>query len=172
VGLGPGLALAGGLGTCALALPESRRPALLAAGLGAAAVGVAVVTGWRLVGTLAVALVAAAPLLAGAIEPAAARPARLVLAAAGLLALVAGLDRLSRPGSAPPVVVLRAPLLHRWGGVVTALAATGLVAAAGVSTAVPSVALVLVGLVTGVAAVVVATRLHREPSVGPGTDVQ
>jgi hypothetical protein len=172
VGLGPGLALAGGLGTCALALPEARRPALLAAGLGAVAVCAAVVTGWRLLGTLAVALVAAAPLLAGAIEPAAARPVRLVLAAAGLLALVAGLDRLPRPGSDPPAVVLRAPRLERWGGVLVALGATGLVAAVGVSTAVPSVALVLLGLATGVAAVVLATRLHRDPSAGRTTDVQ
>jgi len=181
---GPVLALVGGLGACALALPEARRPALLAAGLGATAVVAALVTGWRPLATTALALVAAAPLLAGAIEPAAAHPSRLLLATALLLMLVAGLDGAERgdKGATVPVVRSLAPRWRRWGTPLLAVGTSVVVASVGGAPAVPSVVLVLAGLGTGVGAVALAARLHRvapervargrDPGGGGNPDVQ
>lgn len=156
------LVLTAGSGACALALLEPRRPSLVLAGLGAAAVVAALVTGWRLVGSAAVLLVGATPLMAGALEAGAAATPRLVAATVLPVLMVLGLDGVERRGGrsrergvlrpAGPGRRLRAPLLA-----LGACAALSVVAAAPVA---PSVGLVLVGLAAAVAAVVTATRVH------------
>lgn len=156
------LTLVGGLGACALALPEGRKYALVLAGLGAVALAAALLTRWRVVGTLAVLLIGCAPLLAGALEPDAATPVRLVAASVFLLLLVAGLDGLEHVDRAElaPVLVRVGRPARRWGTPVVAVAAVPLTAAVAAAPVVPSAPLVLLGLLAGVGAVVAATRLH------------
>jgi hypothetical protein len=156
------LTLVGGLGACALALPEGRRPALVLAVLGATALAVALVTRWRLVGTVAVFLIGSAPLMAGALEQQAASPVRLAGASLFLLLLVVGLDGLERPEGPEiaPVVVRGGGPARRWGTPVAAVGAVALVATVAAAPAVASAPLVLLGLLAGVGAVVAATRLH------------
>jgi hypothetical protein len=189
---GPFLALVGGWGACALTLLEPRRPSLFLAGLGAAAVVAALVTGWRIVGSLAVALVASAPLMAGILEDAATGVGRLVAATALVVLLVLGLDgterlhdrRRRRPGGRVAVWLQRRPgklvapaptdvrhrdvatvapvagLAARAGALVAAFGATAAVATLAGAPVGPSVPLVLLGLGCGVAAVLLADRLH------------
>jgi len=155
------LVLVSGWGACALALPEARRPALVLATLGALAVLAALVTGWRIVGSAALLLVAATPLMAGALDAAAAA-GRLVLAAALLLAFVVGLDRIERrgPDITTKVALQVSPPARRWGEPLVAVAACGLLTAVSAATVAPSVAFVLLGVLAGVCAVLVATRVH------------
>lgn len=161
---GPLLALVGGWGCCGLALVEARRPGILMAALGGAAVLAALATGWRIVGTVAVLLAGSAPLMAGAVDERATGTGRLLAATVLVLALVVGLDGAERrdrtTASATSVVVAKASPLRRWGPVVPALAGTTAVSLIGHAPAVPSVALVLLGLLAGVGAVVAVTRLH------------
>jgi hypothetical protein len=156
------LVLVSGWGACALSLPEARRPALALGALGALAVVAALVTGWRVVGTLAVTLAVATPLLAGALEPHAASTGRLVLATALVLLLVIGLDGVERrdPRRSVPVVVAATTPARRWGAPLVAVASGALLGAASTSTVTPSVAFVLLGLLAGIGAVLVATRVH------------
>jgi hypothetical protein len=154
--------LASGWGACALSLPEARRPALVLAGIAALAVSAAVITGWRIVGSLAVVLAGATPLLAGALEDNAASTGRLVAATALVLLLVIGLDGVERrdvPG--PALVTLqRAHPLRRWSSPLAAIACCALLGAVATASVTPSVAFVLLGLLAGIGAVVAATRLH------------
>jgi len=169
--------LVAGGGACALALPEARRPALVLAAVGAGLLVVTVATGWRVVGTAALACATGAVLLTGALEPAAARPGRLLLGSVLLLALVLGLDWVERqprwtrnqvPGGGryvrvtppPTVSVPLSDLRHRGTPVAAAVAVAGAVALASTADPPPSVLLVLVGLLAGVGAVIMAVRLH------------
>ena len=171
------LVLVAGGGACALALLEPRRPALVFAAVGAGLLVLTVVSGWRIIGTTALACVTGAVLMAGALEPAAARPGRLVLGSVLLLALVFGLDRVEReprwtrnqvPGGGryvrvaplPTVSVPLRDLRRRTAPVVAAVVVTVVVAAASTADPPPSVLLVLVGLLAGVGAVIMAVRAH------------
>jgi hypothetical protein len=171
------LVLVVGGGACALALPEARRPALVLAVLGAGLLVVTVASGWRIVGTAALACTTGAVLMTGALEPAAARPGRLLLGSVLLLVLTLALDRVEReprwtrnqvPGrrryvrvTPPPTVSV--PLSdprRRAAPVALAVAVTGVVAVASTADPPPSVLLVLVGLLAGVGAVIMAVRAH------------
>jgi hypothetical protein len=156
------LVLVSGWGACALSLPEARRPALALAGVAALAVVAALVTGWRIVGSLAVVLVGATPLLAGALEDDAAATPRLVVATVLVLLLVVGLDGVERrdPRSSGPVVLQASHPARRWAAPVVAVAACALLGTVSVATVTPSVAFVLLGLIAGVGAVLAATRVH------------
>ena len=156
------LVLVSGWGACALSLPEARRPALVIAGLGALAVAAALITGWRIVGSLAVVLVGATPLMAGALEHDAASTGRLVVATVLVLLLVVGLDGVERRNRRDPVpvVVQVSTSARRWGAPLVAVASCALLGAASATTVTPSVALVLLGLMAGVGAVLAATRVH------------
>jgi ammonia channel protein AmtB len=70
--------------------------------------------------------------------------------------------------TATTVTVLRARLLSRLAPAAGAVAASALVAATAAQDVVPSVGLVLGGLVAAVAALVVTTRVHRDE---PADDV-
>ncbi|MGZ4610640.1 MAG: hypothetical protein ACXV2H_10330 [Actinomycetes bacterium] len=158
---GVGLSLLGGLGACALALPEGRRPSLVLAGLGAAWLLAALITRWRVVGTVAVFFIACTPLMAGALDDEAATVPRLVVASLLLLVLVVGLDGVEHDDARlAPVAVRSGSLARRWSTPVVALAGSAVVAVAAGAPAVPSVPMVLLGLLAGVGAVVAATRLH------------
>ena len=156
------LVLGSGWGACALALPESRRPTLVLETLGALAVVAALVTGWRIVGSVALLMVAATPLLAGALDEAAASTGRLVVATALLLLFVVGLDRVERrdPHVAAPVALQVTSPVRRWGVPLLAITATGLLGVVSTATITPSVAFVLLGVFAGVCAVLAATRVH------------
>jgi hypothetical protein len=156
------LVLVSGWGACALSLPEARRPALALAGLAALAVSAAVITGWRIVGSLAVVLAGATPLMAGALEDDAASTGRLVAATVLVLLLVIGLDgveRRDRQGPAPVTLQVAHPV-RRWSTPLAAVACCALLGAVSTATVTPSVAFVLLGLLAGVGAVLAATRLH------------
>jgi hypothetical protein len=156
------LVLVSGWGACALALPETRRPAMALAGLGALAVAAAVITGWRIVGSTAVLLVASAPLMAGALEEHAASTGRLVTATLLVLLLVVGLDGVERRdlgGPVPVALQVTAPA-RRWVAPLVAVASCGLLGAVSAATVRPSVAFVLLGVLAGVGAVLAATRVH------------
>jgi hypothetical protein len=157
-----GLVLLSGWGACALSLPEARRPALALAGVAALAVAAAVITGWRVIGSLAVLLAAATPLMAGALESDAASTGRLVLATVLVLLLVIGLDGVERRDQRGPVpvTVQVAHPLRRWSTPLTAVACCALLGAVSTADLTPSVAYVLLGLLAGVGAVLAATRLH------------
>jgi hypothetical protein len=153
--------LVSGWGACALSLPEARRPALSLAVLAAVAVVAALVTGWRILGSLAVVLVGATPLMAGVLEEDAASTGRLLLATALVLVLVVGLDGVERRQRGPEPVLLQAPpRLGWWATALVALGSCAVVAAVAAVSIAPSVALVLVGLLAGVGAVLAATRVH------------
>jgi hypothetical protein len=156
------LVLVSGWGACALALPEARRPALALAGVAALAVLAALITGWQIAGSLAVVLVGATPLMAGALEDDAASTGRLVLATALVLLLVVGLDSVERrdPRGPVPVVLQASAPERRWVTPVVALVCCGLLGAVSAATVTPSVAFVLLGLLAGVGAVLAATRVH------------
>lgn len=156
------LTLVGGLGACALAVPEGRRPAMVLAGLGVILLAAALATRWRIVGTLAVLCIAATPLMAGALDDEAATLPRLVVGSALLLLLVVGLDGLDRPAlqETAPAVVHASGAVGRWAAPVLAIGAAALVAALAALPAVPSAPLVLLGVLAAVGAVVAATRLH------------
>lgn len=156
------LVLASGWGACALSLPEARRPAVALAGVAALAVVAALITGWRVAGSLAVVLVGATPLMAGALEDDAASTGRLVVATVLVLLLVIGLDSVERrdPRGSLPVVVAVGNPVRRWTVPLVAVASCVLLGAVSVATVTPSVAFVLLGLLAGFGAVLAATRVH------------
>jgi hypothetical protein len=156
------LVLASGWGACALSLPEARRPALALAGVAALAVVAALITGWRIAGSLAVVLVGATPLLAGALDDDAASTRRLVVATVLVLLLVVGLDGVERrdPRESVPVVLHSSTRARRWVAPVVAVASCGLLGTVSVATVTPSVTFLLLGLLAGVGAVLAATRVH------------
>jgi hypothetical protein len=151
-----------GWGACALSLPEARRPALAVAAVAALAVVAALITGWRLAGSLAVVLVGATPLLAGALDHDAAATGRLVVATVLVLLLVVGLDGVERrdPRGPVPVVLQVSTPVRRWATPLAAVASCGLLGVVSAATVTPSVAFVLLGLLAGVGAVLAATRVH------------
>jgi hypothetical protein len=156
------LVLVSGWGACALSLPETRRPAMVLAGLGALAVAAALITGWRIVGSTAVLLVGSTPLMAGALEDDAASTGRLVAATVLVLLLVVGLDGVERrdvEGPAP-VTLQVTPPARRWAGPLVAIASCCLIGAVSAANLTPSVAFVLLGVLAGVGAVLAATRVH------------
>ena len=149
-------------------LPDPGRPVLTAAG-GAVAVAVAAaLTRSRLLGTLATSAVTSTVVLAAALDPSDRRLVQVVGAGGLLLLAVAAMERVEsatgRPLSvaAGTVVVLQAPRPSRLGPAAAALGASALVAATAAQDVVPSVGLVLGGLVAAVAALVVTTRVHRD----------
>jgi hypothetical protein len=156
------LVLVSGWGACALSLPEARRPALALAAVAALAVVAALITGWRIIGSLSVLLVGATPLLAGALEDDAASTRRLVVATVLVLLLVVGLDSVERrdPRGSAPVVLHSNTRARRWAAPVMAVASCGLLGAVSAATVTPSVAFLLLGLLAGVGAVLAATRVH------------
>lgn len=155
------LVVAGSAAAVAAAAPPGpSRPVLTAAGAALAAALVAAATGWRFAGTLTVVLTTGAVLLAGVLDPSPLGPARLV--AAGLL-LVALLDVLevAEDDRAGVVTVLAGPRRRRLGRPALAVGAAVLVAATAGQEVVPSVATAIAGLFAAAAALVIATRAHR-----------
>ncbi len=159
--------LTGGGALVVAILPDPRRPVLTAAGLAAAACLVAAVGRWRLAGTSAVGLVTTTALLAGALDASPLRALQLLGVAALLLGLVSALGRNERSAGTVAVHVLRAPVARRLRLPALGLAGAALVSVTAAQQVVPSVQLALVGLVAGVAALVLATRAHRNRSGTP-----
>lgn len=150
---------------CALvsALPDPSRPVIVAAVVSLIASVTAVlpgVAGWRPAGDAAVALVTVAVLLAAALDGSDLRPAQVVLAGPLVLLLVTALDR-GVIAQRHQVTVLPASPASGLVPAAGATAAAVLVAVTAAQEVVPSVRLVLVGLAAAVAALVVATRVHR-----------
>ncbi|HET9946249.1 MAG TPA: hypothetical protein VFR56_11395 [Actinomycetes bacterium] len=163
-------------GVAVAAVPDLRRPVLTAGGAAVALAVAAAVTRLRALGTLAVALTTLSVLLAAALDASDLRPVQVVAAGVLLLATLAALERTESPlgrrlGAATPLVVLRGPTASRLGVAAAALGASALVAATAAQTVVPSVGLVLGGLVAAVAALVVTTRAHRDEPAHDGPDV-
>jgi len=147
-----------GLAACALTLLAEERPVRTVGIVAAVAVGAAVLSGWRWLGSAATLATTAAVLLAAAISDDVG-PGHLVVASVLLLVLVAGLDRVERPGrSAGSVVLNRTRLPRRAGVPVLAVVATAGVAVTATAPVVPSAGLVLLGLAAGLGALLVATR--------------
>lgn len=163
-------------GVTVAAVPDLRRPVLTAGGAAVVLAVAAAVTRLRALGTLAVALTTSSVLLAAALDASDLRPVQVVAAGVLLLATLAALERTETPlgrrvGAATPLVVLRGPAAARLGVAAAAVGASALVAATAAQTVVPSVGLVLGGLVAAVAALVVTTRAHRDEPANEGTDV-
>ncbi len=156
-------------------LPDPPRPVLTAAGTAVALAVAAAVTRSRLVGTVAVLATTTTVLLTAALDDSDLRPVQVVTAGVLLLLALAAMERVEsgvgRPLSvtAATVTVLRAPPLSRLGPALAAIGASSLVAATAAQDVVPSVGLVLGGLVAAVAALVVTTRVHRD---GQADDVR
>ena len=156
-------------------LPDPPRPVLTAAGTAVALAVAAAVTRSRLVGTVAVLATTTTVLLTAALDDSDLRPVQVVTAGVLLLLALAAMERVEsgagRPLSvtAATVTVLRAPPLSRLGPALAAVGASSLVAATAAQDVVPSVGLVLGGLVAAVAALVVTTRVHRD---GQADDVR
>lgn len=171
--LGPRLLVVatGGGAVLAAVLPSPPGVVQAAAAAALTACAAAAATGWRLLGTAAVAAVTSTALLAEALDDSARRPVHLVGTAALLLALVAALDRAEDTGARPaPVTVRHRGLGARLGPSAAALAGVAVVAAtAGVET-VASVPLVLAGVLAAVAALVLATRAHRNRPMYPDVE--
>lgn len=153
-------------------VPDPRRPVLTAAGTAVAVAVAAAVTRSRLLGTVAASATTVTVLLAAALDASDLRPVQVVGAGVLLLLALAAMDRVEsgagRPLSetAATVTVLRSPLPLRLGPAVWAVGASALVAATAAQDVVPSVGLVLGGLVAAVAALVVTTRAHRDEQAG------
>ena len=154
-----------GSAAAAAALPtDPNRPVLVMTGATVLACVAAAVLRWRLVGTLAVLVTTAAVLLAGALDDdSTVRPLQTLAAAALVVALVAALGAREEAaaGSADTVVVARGPRLRRLGVPLIALGAGAVVAVTAAQDVVPSVPLVLAGLVAAVTALVVVAGVHR-----------
>lgn len=146
------------------AVPDLQRYVVLLGALTVVACGAAALLTWRLVGTLAVLVATLTVLLAGTLDESSLRPVQAVLDAALLLALVAALaareDRARRTPSSASVATR--PATARVLPVVLALGAGSLVALTAAQDVVPSVPLVLAGLVAAVVALVVAAGAHRD----------
>lgn len=145
------------------ALPDPRRPVLTAAATSVLVALAAVVTRSRLLGTLTLASTAATVLLAAALDASTTRPAQVVAAGVLLLAALGALEHAEAGTGAG--TALRATPVRRHGPAVLAVAASCLVAATAAQDVVPSVGLVLAGLVTAVGALLVTTRAHRDEPV-------
>lgn len=143
--------------------PDPGRPVLVLAALTVAASVAAALLRWRLPGTVAVLTGTLTALLAGTLDSSTLRPLQ-VLADAGLLvvlvsALAAAED--ARDRSPAAATVARRPWPGRAAPVLAALGAGALVAVTAAQDVVPSVPLVLAGLVAAVTALVVAAAGHR-----------
>lgn len=149
------------------AVPDPARPVAVAALLSVAAAVLAAVTGWRLAGTGALILVTLTVLLASALDPSDLRPVQLVTAGLLVLVVITALDRVEQAGR-KGVTVAGAPTARRLAAPALALGAACLVSLTAAQHVVPSVGLVLVGIAAAVAALLVATRAHRD---GAGPDV-
>lgn len=152
-------------GLCALvsALPDPSRPVVVAAVVAVVASVTAIlpgVRGWRPAGDAAVALVTVAVLLAAALDGSDLRAVQVVLAGPLVLLLITALDR-GTTAERGEVTVLRSPTASSLAPAAAATGAAVLVAVTAAQQVVPSVRLVLVGLAAAVAALVVATRAHR-----------
>jgi hypothetical protein len=149
-------------------VPDPGRPVLTAAGTAVAVAVAAAVTRSRLVGTVAVLAATTTVLLAAALDASDLRPVQVVAAGALLLVALGALERCEAAAGQPlavtaaTVTVLRGSRAARLGPVAGAVGASALVAATAARDVVPSVALVLGGLVAAVAALVVTTRAHRD----------
>ncbi|MDQ1586056.1 MAG: hypothetical protein QOH80_1421 [Actinomycetota bacterium] len=154
-----GALLVVGVGVAATALVTGQRGIILVGGTGAALVLGAVATGWRWAGSASVAVLAAVAAVAGAALPGPGGTWLLVAAAAATLAYIVGLDHVERPRRSTPVVSLtRGSLAARVVTPALGLAGAGLVGVVAAQPVVPSVPLVVLGLVAGAGAVLVATR--------------
>jgi hypothetical protein len=149
---------AAGLGACSLSLVSGQRPVLTLGGAGAVAVVGAVVSGWRLLGSVASFAITATVLLAAVVSSERVTAWHLVGASALVVGLVAGLDRVERPSRSPGAELIGLdPVARRALVPVLGVAAAAVVALAADRPAVPSVGLVLLGLAAGVAALMLAT---------------
>jgi hypothetical protein len=168
------LVLAAGATLLVTLLPDPVRPVVAAAVAAQVVVVLAAVTAWRVAGTAALTLVTLAVLLASALDESDLRPVQVLTAAVLLLVVVSALDRTEQTGQTGRSrwtgwlgsgrrwdVVLRAPATRRFGPAVSALGAASLVSVATAQHVVPSVALVVLGVAAALAALVVATRVHR-----------
>ena len=155
-----GVALAAVLAVLVALLPDPTRPAVVGAGVAGVAVAVAVLTGGRLAGTAALALVTVSVLLSRALDASGLRPVQVVVAGLLLLAMVTALDRTEKAAQLG-VTVHRAAARSRLGPPALAAAAAVLVSVTAAQHVVPSVRLVLAGLAAAVTALVVAIRAHR-----------
>jgi len=149
---------AAGLAACSLSIVSGERPVLSVGGAGAVAVVGAVVSGWRWLASVATFAVTATVLFAAALSNDRITAWHLVGASALVVSLVVGLDRVERPSRSPGLDLIGLEPVGRR----ALVPVLGVVAAAGVALAadrppVPSVGLVLLGLVAGVAALVIAT---------------
>jgi hypothetical protein len=154
-----GAVLVAGGGVAATALSTGQRGIILLGGTAAALVLAAVATGWRWAGSASVAVLAAVAAMAGAALTGPGGTWLLVAAAGGILAYVVGLDHVERPRRSTPVVSLtRGSLAARVVTPALGLAAAGLVGIVAAQPVVPSVPLVVLGLVAGAGAVLIATR--------------
>ena len=145
------------------AVPDLNRFVVLLAALTVTAAVVAALVPWRLAGTVTVLVAVLTVLLAGTLDASSLRPVQAVLDAALLLALVGALGaREERAGRSPHAASLAArSQARRWGSPAMALGAGALVAATAAQDVVPSVALVLAGLVAAVIALMIAAGAHR-----------
>ncbi len=171
------LVLAAGATLLVTLLPDPVRPVVAAAVAAQVVVVLAAATAWRVAGTAALTLVTLAVLLASALDESDLRPVQVLTAAVLLLVVISALDRTEQTtqtgqrgrsrwtgwlGTARRRdVVLRAPATRRFGPAVSALGAASLVSVATAQHVVPSVALVVLGVAAALAALVVATRVHR-----------
>lgn len=142
-------------------LPDPARPVLVAAGAALASAVLAAASRWRLAGTATLGLVTLTVLLAAALDASALRPVQVVAAGVLLLATADALERCEAGADRPTVTVVRTGATARLGPPVLAVGAASLVAVTAAQDVVPSVGLVLAGLVAAVAALVVGTRAHR-----------
>lgn len=150
---------AAGLAACSLSLVSGERPVLTIGGAGAVAVLGAVVTGWRWLASAAALTVTSTVLLSAAVSSDQVTGWHLVGASALIVGLVAGLDRVERPARSPrPELIGLDPVARRSLVPVVGLLAAAAIAVAADRPAVPSVALVLLGLAAAVTALVLATN--------------
>lgn len=152
--------LAAGAAVLVAALPEPTRPVVVVAVVAVVAAAMAAVSGRRLAGTVALALVTLAVLLASALDASDLRPVQVVAAAVLVLVVATALDHVERADRGG-VTVLRASTASRLTPPALAVGAAALVSVTAAQHVVPSVRLVLVGLAAAVAALVVASRAHR-----------
>ena len=145
------------------AVPDLDRYVVVLAVLTVVAAVAAAVLPWRSIGTVAVLAATLTVLLAGTLDTSSVRPVQAVTDAALLMLLVAVLgareDRSSQSAHAATVALHSVPA--RAVAPALALGAGSLVALTAAQDVVPSVPLVLAGLVAAVVALVVAAGAHR-----------
>jgi hypothetical protein len=152
------VAVTSGLAACSLSLLSGERPVISLGAAAAALVAGAALTGWRWLGSAAVGGAAATVLLAAAVSPDRIGAGHLLAASGLLILLVAALDQVDRSAYPPGTVVLVRPPVRRLLAVpLLAAAAAALVALAATRPVAPSVALAVLGLMAGLAALLVST---------------